>query len=185
MIFSRIAWTLRGMLFRLWVNIFGGHVGKGILVHKGVHLRSLPHGGITIGASTYLGRGVVIDVPRTARLTIGQNVHINHYTVLSSGKEVTIGNDAQLGEMCSVRDSDHGMRPNELIRRQNLESSFVHIGQDAWIGRGSAILRNSRIGDGAIVGANSLVRGPVEAFTINVGSPVRKIGNRNQADVSE
>ncbi|MHA7124986.1 acyltransferase [Janibacter indicus] len=184
MIFSRLTWLLRGFIFSIWVRACGGHVGKGVLVDKGVSLRSLPHKGIHIGDRTYIGRGVVIDVPRSASLHVGSRVHINHYCVIAAAEKVSIGDDSQIGELCSLRDSDHSYEASTPIRSQGLQSTPVTIGRDVWIGRGTAILRGSAIGPGAIIGANSLTRHTVRANSVNVGVPARFIRSRSNEDAS-
>lgn len=149
------------------------------MIDKGVTLRSLPHRGIHIGSNVYLGRGVILDIPRTASLVIGDYVLITHYSVLAAGKGIVIGDHTQIGEMCSIRDSDHSMS-EDLIRLQPLQSTPVSIGTDVWLGRGTAVLRGSTIGKGAVVGANSLVRGAISEMSVNVGNPSRQIGNRGR-----
>jgi acetyltransferase-like isoleucine patch superfamily enzyme len=47
------------------------------------------------------------------------------------------------------------------------------IGNDVWIGCNSTILRGVTIGDGAVVGANSLVSKDVPPYSIVVGSPAK------------
>jgi galactoside O-acetyltransferase len=44
---------------------------------------------------------------------------------------------------------------------------------------------NVRIGEGAIIGSNSLVLKDVEPWSINVGSPCRKIGERPKVMVED
>ena len=52
------------------------------------------------------------------------------------------------------------------------------IGHDVWIGTDAVILRGIEIGDGAVVGANSVVTKDVPPFAIVVGSPARVIRYR-------
>lgn len=47
------------------------------------------------------------------------------------------------------------------------------IGNDVWIGCNSTILRGVTIGDGAVIGANSLVTKDVPPYAIVVGSPAK------------
>jgi len=54
----------------------------------------------------------------------------------------------------------------------------VKIGTDVWIGGGSVVLSGISIGDGAIVGAGSVVTKDVEDFAIVGGNPARKLGMR-------
>ena len=51
----------------------------------------------------------------------------------------------------------------------------IIIGRDAWIGTGSVILPGIRIGEGAIVGANSLVIKDIPSYTVVGGVPAKKI----------
>ena len=52
------------------------------------------------------------------------------------------------------------------------------IGNDVWIGQNATILPGVHIGDGAIIGANSVVGSDVEPYTIVVGNPARPLRKR-------
>lgn len=52
------------------------------------------------------------------------------------------------------------------------------IGNDVWIGQNSVILPGVHIGDGAIIGANSVVGSDVEPYTIIVGNPAKVLRKR-------
>lgn len=52
------------------------------------------------------------------------------------------------------------------------------IGNDVWIGQNAVILPGVHIGDGAIIGANSVVGSCVEAYTIVAGNPAKPIRRR-------
>lgn len=54
----------------------------------------------------------------------------------------------------------------------------IVVGNDVWLGRNSVVLPGSRIGDGAIVAAHSVVSGVVEPYTLVGGNPARKIRRR-------
>jgi acetyltransferase-like isoleucine patch superfamily enzyme len=49
--------------------------------------------------------------------------------------------------------------------------SDVTIGNDVWIGYGSMIVAPATIGDGAIIGAGSVVRGRVKPYSVVAGNP--------------
>lgn len=57
---------------------------------------------------------------------------------------------------------------DELPRHGDIE-----IGNDVWIGREAKIMPGVKIGDGAIIGAYSVVAKNVPAYTIAVGNPVQ------------
>ena len=52
------------------------------------------------------------------------------------------------------------------------------IGNDVWIGQNAVILPGVHIGDGAIIGANSVVGGEVSPYTIVIGNPARELRKR-------
>jgi acetyltransferase-like isoleucine patch superfamily enzyme len=56
-----------------------------------------------------------------------------------------------------------------------VEVEPVTIGSDAWLGAKVTVLRGATIGDGAVVGANAVVRGLVPARSVAVGIPARVV----------
>ena len=58
------------------------------------------------------------------------------------------------------------------------------IGNDVWIGQNATILPGVHIGDGAIVGANSVVARDVEPYSIVVGNPVKLIRYRFDGELT-
>lgn len=52
------------------------------------------------------------------------------------------------------------------------------IGNDVWIGNSATIMQGVKIGDGAIIGTNSLVTKDVEPYTIVGGNPAKEIRKR-------
>ena len=52
------------------------------------------------------------------------------------------------------------------------------IGNDVWIGQNAVILPGVHIGDGAIIGAESVVGSDVEPYTVVAGNPARAIRRR-------
>jgi virginiamycin A acetyltransferase len=67
------------------------------------------------------------------------------------------------------------LRPNSKKLPYDRFEKKCAIGNDVWIGTNSTILRGTKIGDGAIVGANSLVNKDVPPYAIVVGSPAKII----------
>ncbi|MCP2047858.1 UNVERIFIED_ORG: acetyltransferase-like isoleucine patch superfamily enzyme [Paenarthrobacter nicotinovorans] len=71
-----------------------------------------------------------------------------------------------------------GDRPQEPRDR-------VDIGNDVWIGASAIILGGVTIGEGAIIGAGSVVTKDVEPYSIVVGNPARKVGERFSDEVDQ
>lgn len=58
------------------------------------------------------------------------------------------------------------------------------VGNDVWIGQNAVILPGVHIGDGAIIGANSVVASDVEPYSIVVGNPVKLIRYRFDGELT-
>lgn len=59
------------------------------------------------------------------------------------------------------------------------------VGNDVWIGQNVTILPGVHIGDGAIIGANSLVSKDVPPYCIVGGNPCREIRPRFDKELTE
>jgi acetyltransferase-like isoleucine patch superfamily enzyme len=90
-------------------------------------------------------------------------------------KEVVIEENVRIPHDVRISDSDGHPREADL-RRANLPPAAkdirpVRICRDAWIGNGSHIMKGVTIGEGAIIGANSVVISDIPAFSLALGNP--------------
>jgi lipopolysaccharide O-acetyltransferase len=118
----------------------------------------------------------------TPILQIGDNVQFNDYVHIAVAKGVFIGDNTLIASKVFISDHNHGNYGNENHTNPNtppiereLFSKEVHIGNNVWIGEFVSILPGVTIGDGSIIGSNSVVSKDIPAFSIAVGSPVKVI----------
>ena len=140
------------------------------------------------GTDTLIGAFSVIDdfvkikhVGGTGNIIIGENVYINSGSVLYSGNGIEIGDNTIIGPNCSITPAEHEfIDKNKLIREQGFRKTKfgIRIEEDVWIGSSVVILAGAIIRKGSVIGANSMVNKETEPFSINYGSPIRKIGFR-------
>lgn len=78
---------------------------------------------------------------------------------------------------------DLGEDDSDVFDRRKEQS--VDIGHDVWIGSGVTIMPNTTIGNGAVVGAGSVVTDDVEPYTIVAGVPAEAIRRRFSPAVAE
>lgn len=166
---------LRGFRLSCWIRVWGGSVGHRLEVERGVHLRHAPSRRWRIGDDVYLGVGAVLDVRHGATLVLKDRAKVMHHVVIAAYERIEIGIGAQIAELSSVRDMDHGRAPGVPVRDQPVLTGPVRIGDDVWVGRGVAILRGSEIGDSAVIGANAVVHRPVPPRSTAVGVPARTL----------
>lgn len=169
----------RGWLFASRLRSMGARVGHGIEIEGRVVLRHPAHSGLAIGRGCSFGHGVILDVPAGGTLTIGDLVKVMHGCVLAAELSVTIGSQSQFGEYSSVRDGDHGMVTSGVpMRDQPSTTAPIVIGGDVWVGRGCAVLKGVSIGDGAVIGSNSVVTRSIPSQSVAFGSPARVFRSR-------
>jgi acetyltransferase-like isoleucine patch superfamily enzyme len=144
-------------------------VGNITLINKNI---SLGHNVTIYPDCMFFGDGLI---------EIGDNVDIGKGTIIYASQSrggVTIGNNTIIAAQCYIIDMDHGIEKNEIIQNQPNTIAKVSIGKDCWLGANVTVLKGSHIGDGAIIGAKTLVKGEIESYSINVGIPARKIKSR-------
>lgn len=114
-------------------------------------------------------------------IEISDNVSIGNGTIIYSSKHgggVRIGKDTMIAAQCYIIDSDHGIKSETPIRKQENTVAPVIIGNDCWLAANVTVLKGSVIGDGAVIGAKSLVKSRIEANSVCVGIPAKKIKMR-------
>lgn len=109
------------------------------------------------------------------RLSIGTGMFCNRGVMLAAMREVTIGDDVRLGERVSIIDHNHVIEPlDDLAGRFGAyEAAPIVIGNRVLIGANCVILAGARIGDNAVIGAGSVVRGEIPPGVLAVGAPAR------------
>lgn len=111
-------------------------------------------------------------------VSLGDNSGIGINATISGG--VTIGNDVMMGPECLIYTANHGMarRDVPMWKQEFSERKPVVIGNDVWIGGRVIILPNVHIGDGAVIGAGSVVTKDVPPYAIVAGNPAKIIKER-------
>lgn len=114
-------------------------------------------------------------------IRIGKNCFINSGVVIYSGNGVEIGEDVLIAANCTLAAVNHRFQSRTLkIIEQRFQPSRggIIIEDDVWIGANSVILDGAILRTGCVVGANSLVNDELEPYSINGGSPSKRIGVR-------
>ena len=90
-------------------------------------------------------------------------------------RHVRIGRFCSIGRRCSIGAALHDVTcftTHPIARADTFQSDpLTTIGNDVWIGYGAMILPGVTIGDGAIIGAGSVVNRDVPAYAVMGGNP--------------
>lgn len=130
-----------------------------------------------------LGTNVLIDygcyIRYPWRVSIGSSVSLNRgCTIYASMKvstaEIRIGNNVALGPNVILFGAGHDYTSLSLPDT----AGNIVIEDNVWIGGGSMVLQGVTIGEGAIVGAGSVVTKDVPKYMIVAGNPARIIKKR-------
>lgn len=110
-------------------------------------------------------------------IEIGDNVAIGTGTIIYASKTggVKIGSNTMIAGQSYIIDADHGTERGKIIRDQINSVKPIEIGEDCWIGANVTVLKGSKIGNGAVLGAKCLVNGEILPYSINVGVPAKPI----------
>lgn len=121
------------------------------------------------------------------KIIIGKNCKLGDNVHISAGESVTIGDNCLMASKIFISDSNHGdysgnadsSSPDISPDNRPLCTKSVSIGNNVWIGENVCILLGVKIGDGCIIGANSVINKDVLSNSIAVGSPARVIKTYN------
>ena len=142
---------------------------------------------ITLGDGLTTGVNVRLDAFRIRGnqiiLSIGRNVHINDSVHIGAIEKVVIGDNVLIASRVFISDHNHGnyqikdhlSNPGIPPTKRPLSSKPVFIGNNVWLGEQVCVLSGVSIGDGAVIGANSVVTHDIPSNTIAAGNPARVI----------
>ena len=112
-------------------------------------------------------------------ISIGAGSVFGHDVHITAANGIFIGKGLRTGKSVLISDNAHGncrdqkqllMRPDD---RPLYSKGAIFIGENVWIGEKAAILSGVHVGDGAVIGANSVVTHDVPAFSIVAGCPAK------------
>ena len=124
-----------------------------------------------------LDRGFDIEVK--GHLTIGARNYFNKNVKIVCFDKISIGDDCLIADSVHIYDHDHRYEDTtKLISDQGYVMAPVVIGNNVWLGAKVTVLKGATIGDGTIVGANSVVTRDLPANLICAGIPAKVIKMR-------
>lgn len=129
--------------------------------------------------------GRIFDEPR---LVIGDRVGVGHNVVFVVNKEIVVENDVLISSGVRLLDTDS--HPKDAADRiahlppPPEEVKPIRICRYAWIGHNSFILKGVTIGEGAIIGVNSVVVTDIPPYSVAMGNPARVVVKNAGAPVA-
>lgn len=144
-----------------------------------------------------------------SEVVLGAYVNVSHHVQISGsslGRRTSVGRytkirNADIGSYCSIswdvtigatsHPMDHPATHAFWYRKQFgiveenavLDEEKVLIGNDVWIGCAAVILPGVTIGDGAVIGANSVVTKNIDPYSVVAGCPAKVMKKRFDEDL--
>lgn len=113
-------------------------------------------------------------------ISLGGNVYIGGDCKFFAEGGIKIGKSTQFGRECLILTTNHNYNGTELPYDNIGFLQSVEIGDNCWFGVRCTILCGVKIGDGAIIGAGSVVTKSVPNYAIVGGNPAKIIGWRDK-----
>lgn len=171
--------TLRDKIRYFYHKTRGAQLGKHVLIEENALLLRYAKN-ISLGDHVIVKCGCQICPCQSgATIRIDSRTTIGSYTFIYASNEINIGQDCMIGPFVYIVDSDHGIRRDKLMNRQENQTAPIYIGNDVWIGAHSVILKGVKIEDGAVIAAGAVVRENVLNNSIVGGVPAKIIGERS------
>ena len=136
--------------------------------------------GISIGAGTSIWTGARFSGDAFNAIKIGDHCSIPYDSFWVAGAPITLGDYVVFGHGVELYTSDHDPDDPLFSRRDGP----ITIGNRAWIGSRSMIMKGVNIGQGAVVAAGSMVTQDVAEYTIVAGRPAKYVRDRRTRQLS-
>jgi len=139
--------------------------GRGVTVGRGSHVCAG-----SIGNHTYINKYCLID---------RNTMSIGNFCSIAYGVKIGLGNHPTkwVSTHPFAYDKKYGFVSNSKSFEEQTKESCI-VGNDVWIGANATILAGVHIGDGAIIGADSLVTTDVMPYSVVIGTPAKHIRYR-------
>lgn len=158
-------------------------LGKNVLISDKCSIYGVQN--ISIGDNVRIDDFCVLSAVRGSLLLEGYN-HISSFCYLNASGGVTLKAFSGLSSRCSLYSSsdtyDGTCLTNPTVPDEytSVYSAPIVLGRHAIVGTNSSILPGCSLGDGAAVGAFSLVIKNIGEFKVAVGIPAKEIKDRSR-----
>lgn len=117
----------------------------------------------------------------SGNVEIGAGSVVNSGCVIYTGNGVRIGREVAIAANCTFAPVNHEYQRRDIpIAAQGFRPSKggIEIGDGVWIGANCVFLDGTKVGDGCVIGAGSIVRGTLESHAVYGGNPLRMLSRR-------
>lgn len=147
-------------------------IGKSVYKHSHLEtrLRMLPGAVFNVNGSWSYGYGGNIEIFSAGELTVERGPWANINLCIICQNKIFIDEWVMIGRDVTIRDNNGG----HSIGIYGYKNSFpVHVGKHVWLCSNVTVMPGIKIGDGTVVGANSVVTTSFPANCVVAGHPAK------------
>lgn len=171
---------IKYLYFKCTIGSYFSALGKGTKFYGRLRFGSIENN-ISVGSQCMIGHDVFFSAQKHGFISIGNNCSLNTGSHIVATKGITIKEGTRIGEFCSIRDQNHTFEDLTIpIFMQGFTGEAIIIEKNCWIGRGVMITAGVELGEGCVVGANSVVTKSFESNSIIAGVPAKLIRKRGE-----
>ena len=182
----------KGVSIGLGSVISGDHVEVG--EHTSIGFLTIIRGkDIRIGAHVQIGSTTFLDTPHLeigegskineqvfvgglqfpdSRFVLGRNCQIMQMSFINPARSITVGDDSGIGGHCLIFGHNSFLSKFEGYA---VDFEPIEIGSSVSLAWGVFVLPKTKIGDGAVIGAQSVVHGVIPPRCLAIGFPARVV----------
>jgi acetyltransferase-like isoleucine patch superfamily enzyme len=138
-----------------------------------LHYRSQSDCGVRIGHDTGIYNGTFFDLDSRGEVIIGNYCTLVGAILATNGR-ISIGDYTFIAHEVTIADHFTSAPPDAAAHLSPRDhNGEISIGRNVWIGARAILLPGTEIGEGAIVGAASVVDAKIPPFSLVTGNPAR------------
>jgi acetyltransferase-like isoleucine patch superfamily enzyme len=140
------------------------------------HYRSARERGVVIGHDTAVNDGTMFDLGPAGAIEIGDHCVVNAPHFVTNAR-IVIGDYVHISYEVFLSDDPSAIPPvDPAAPLASGGGVSIEVGDDCWLGLRSVLLQGAVLGQGVIVGANSVVDFEVPPFAVVAGNPAQIVG---------
>jgi acetyltransferase-like isoleucine patch superfamily enzyme len=154
-------------------------LGAGVVIDDNAMIDAKGQGnqGISLGDGVYIGRNSIVYT-KGGDIELAEKVNVSANCELFSGNKLVIGQGTVIAAytyLLSGGEYDYTSLTPLAEQAGNVTRGETRVGANVWLAAHVVVADGSMIGDNAVIGAGSVVRGPIPADSLAAGAPARVV----------
>ena len=154
-------------------------IGEGTVFNRSIiHIRG-HYNKILFGNNCHVGPNCSFWMEgNNIEIVIGDNTtftHSVHFCAQEDSMKIIIGEDCMFSNNIVLRTSDSHIIKNKKSGERINPGGNIELGKHVWIAPKTTIAKNVKVGDGSIIGSNTLVTKNIPSFCLAAGIPAKVI----------